>query len=201
MKNVTLFTALLLAAGTATAQTPGGTRLGLKAGATFSTFSGVINATPRPRTSFVLGTMLRLKPSSQGFAVQVEAQLSAQGTKLEDASAASSPTSASGTISLPYMNVPVLLRQYIGNVFYVNVGPQLGLLVGNKEGYKTLEGALVGGVGLETSGGLVLDARLLYGLTGINNDPAERAFRQRLGASGLYNRGGQLSVGYLFGSK
>ncbi|GAA4016351.1 hypothetical protein GCM10022408_32240 [Hymenobacter fastidiosus] len=201
MKKIVLAAALLGAAVSSQAQTYGGTHLGFKAGASIATLSGVINATPHTRTSFVMGPMLRLKPSAQGFTVQVEALLSSQGAKLEVAPSSPNGATTTETVHLAYVNVPLLLRQYIGGRFYVNVGPQLGLLVGNKRTYKSVEGALVGGVGAETAGGLVVDLRLNYGLSDINNDAAERAFRKQLGIGGLHNRGGQVSVGYLFGRK
>ncbi|AHJ95763.1 porin family protein [Hymenobacter swuensis] len=177
------------------AQALSGTQLGLKGGISITTLDGVLNATPKTRGGIVLGPMLRLNPSKQGFAVQLEALLSAQGANLD-----------TGTETIKrdtyYFNVPLLLRQYIGELFYVNVGPQLGLHLGAGQGqYKTAEAAIVGGFGLETAGGFVVDARLNYGLSDINDNPAERQLRQQLGIGGLHNRGGQLTIGYLFGKK
>ncbi len=139
--------------------------------------------------------MLRLKPSEQGFTVQLEALLSGQGAKLESAS-------STRTHKLYYLNVPVLLRQYIGSLFYVNIGPQLGLFINSNYGdYKSIEGSVVGGIGLETPGGFVADIRLNYGFSDIVSDSDEQAFRQRLGIGGMHNRVGQITVGYLFGKK
>lgn len=185
----------LLTIGSCRAQAPGGARLGLKTGLSVSTLDGVINANPQARTSFVVGPMLRLKPSQQGFAVQLEALLCGQGANLG---------TSGGTEQkhLYYLNVPVLLRQYIGGRFYVNIGPQLGLFMGSgSDKYKAIEGAVVGGVGMEAPGGLVLDLRLNYGVSDINGDESERIFRQQLGIGGLHNRTAQLTVGYLFGKK
>ena len=105
---------------------------------------------------------------------------------------------------LRYLNLPVLLRQYIGNKFYINVGPQLAFLLSSDKGsysYKSVEGAVVGGLGLETAGGFVVDLRLNYGLSDIVGDEDERAFRKQLGIGGMHNRVGQLTIGYLFSKK
>ncbi|SHI39911.1 Outer membrane protein beta-barrel domain-containing protein [Hymenobacter daecheongensis DSM 21074] len=196
MKKIILAVALLLgAASTSQAQTDTAPRLGLKAGASVAILSGTINADPAFRTDFVAGPMLRLKPSRQGFTVQLEALISGQGANLET-------STGTKAVKLYYLNVPLLLRQYIGGRFYVNVGPQLGVFLGSSTGaYKSVDGALVGGFGLETPGGLVVDLRANYGLSDINNDPAERAFREYFNLGGLQNRVIQASVGYLFGKK
>lgn len=198
-KNILLVS--LFALGTtialpAAAQSGEGPKLGLKAGLSVATLDGAINATSRFRTGFVAGPMLRLAPTKQHFTVQLEALISGQGADLEQFNGITTP------YKIYYLNVPVLLRQYIGGVFYVNVGPQLGLLLGSNRGtYKTVEGGVVGGIGVETPSGFVVDLRLNYGLTNINDDAAEQAIRERFGFGGLHNRVIQGSVGYLFGKK
>ncbi|WP_375417829.1 porin family protein [uncultured Hymenobacter sp.] len=196
MKRVILLLGVALGwATTSQAQTSGGARLGLKGGVSVSTLDGTLNATPLARADFVAGSMLRLKPSGQGFTVQLEALLSGQGANLET-------SSSTEAYKLYYLNVPLLLRQYIGRRFYVNVGPQLGLFLGSSKGeYKPVEGAVVGGLGLETPSGFVVDVRLNYGLSDIIKDPAERAFRDQVGIGGMHNRAGQVTAGYLFGKK
>jgi hypothetical protein len=177
------------------AQTPGGTRFGIKAGVSISTLDGVINANPQTRAGLVTGPIIRFKPSNQGFAVQAEALFSSQGANLKTSTGTEKYDSY-------YLNVPVLLRQYIGKIFYVNVGPQAGLFLGSgRANLKGADIAVVGGLGLETRGGFVFDARLNYGFSDINNDPDEERFRKQLGIGGLHNRAVQLSIGYLFGKK
>ncbi|UOQ73589.1 outer membrane beta-barrel protein [Hymenobacter cellulosilyticus] len=180
----------------AAAQSGEGTKLGLKAGLSVATLDGAINATSKFRTDFVAGPVLRLAPTKQHFTLQLEALVSGQGADLERSNGTTE------AYKIYYLNVPVLLRQYIGGMFYVNVGPQLGLLLGSSKGtYKSVEGGVVGGIGVETPSGFVVDLRLNYGLSDINNDEAERALRNRLGFGGLHNRVIQGSVGYLFGKK
>ncbi|HEX8425753.1 outer membrane beta-barrel protein [Hymenobacter sp.] len=196
MKKITLLLGVLFGfAATSQAQTDGGICLGLKGGMSVAILDGALNASAQARTDFVAGPMLRLKPSSQGFAVQLEALISGQGADLET-------MTETEAYKLYYLNVPVLLRQYIGGKFYVNAGPQLGLFLGSSKGeYKSVEGAVVGGVGLETPNGFVVDLRLNYGLSDIVGDSDERAFRRRLGIGGVHNRVGQVTIGYLFGKK
>ncbi|UOR04544.1 PorT family protein [Hymenobacter aerilatus] len=192
-----------LAGATAHAQVSG-TRLGLRVGLNSATLSGTINSEPRACVGPVFGTVVRFKPSSQGFAVQSELQLSFQGVKTTGTrNTSGQPHTASRRIS--YLNVPVLLRQYIGKHVYVNVGPQLGIMLGASDSgsasFQKLEAGAVGGVGVEFVSGFFLDVRYNYGLTDINRDPDERQFRQQLSIGGLYNRVAQFSLGYLFGVK
>lgn len=181
-----------------------GTRLGLKAGLNSATLSGTINSEPRACVGPVFGPVVRFKPSSQGFAVQSELQVSIQGANTtETRTTSGQPHTASRRIS--YLNVPVLLRQYVGKYVYVNVGPQLGILLGASDSgsasFRKLEASAVGGLGAEFASGVFLDIRYNYGLTDINRNPDERWLRQRLSMGGLYNRVAQFSLGYLFGAK
>ncbi|MBW3128912.1 porin family protein [Hymenobacter profundi] len=192
-----------LVSATAHAQISG-TRLGLKVGLNSATLSGTINSEPRACVGPVFGPVVRFKPSSQGFAVQTELQVSIQGAKTtETRNTSGQPYTASRRIS--YLNVPVLLRQYIGKHVYVNVGPQLGILLGASDSgsanFQKLEASAVGGLGVEFASGISLDVRYNYGLTDINRNPDERWLRQRLSMGGLYNRVAQFSLGYLFGAK
>lgn len=202
-----LYGALLLAgtlgAPAATyAQVPG-THVGMKAGLNLATLSGTLNSEPSSFAGFTLGPTVRFAPSRQGFAVQSELQLSLQGANLKKRDAAGQTYTARRRIS--YLNVPVLLRQYIGRKLYVNVGPQVGILLGasnsGSAAIQKLEAAGVGGVGVEFASGLFLDARYVYGLTDITRNADERYFRRQLNLGGLYNRVGQFSLGYIIGAR
>lgn len=139
--------------------------------------------------------MLRFKPSKQKFALQVEALFSSQGATLETRAGTEKYDSY-------YLNVPLLLRQYIGRIFYVNVGAQPGIFLGSgRADLKAGDVAVVGGAGIETASGFVFDLRLNYGISNINNDPDEERFRKQLGIGGLHNRVAQVTAGYLFGKK
>ncbi|WP_180754359.1 porin family protein [Hymenobacter sp. DG01] len=202
---VLLSVGLVGLAGTAAAQAPADeTRLGLKAGLNLATLSGTINSSAQLFPGFTLGPMVRFRPSAQGFAVQTELQLSLQGTNEKK------PIGPQGQTTvvhrrIAYLNLPVLLRQYVGRHAYLNIGPQLGILLGASDSgskdVRKLEGGIVGGVGYEFASGWMLDARLNYGLSDINNNSDERQLRSTLGLGGLHNRVIQLSVGKLLGKR
>lgn len=202
---VCLTAGLLGAAGTASAQKIADkTRIGLKAGLNLATLSGTINSEGHLFPGFTLGPVVRFKPSSQGFAVQTELQLSLQGANVKlDYGQGQSQNTVHRRIA--YLNLPVLLRQYVGTHAYLNIGPQLGVLLGASDSgskdVKKLEGGIVGGVGYEFTSDWFLDARLNYGLSDINDNPEERQFRVQLGLGGLHNRVIQLSVGKLLGKR
>ncbi|GAB3827586.1 porin family protein [Hymenobacter jeollabukensis] len=201
MKRVLIAAGLLLAAAPAWAQSK--TCFGLKAGLSRSTLSGVVNASPKWLNSVVAGGMVRFKPTSQNFAVQLEANLSSQGARIEyiQMTGGGNYYIASDKRNSMYLNVPVLLRQYIGPGLYLNVGPQLGVLLGDSNDAYKSDVAAVGGIGWESPTGWMLDGRLNYGLTSIDNDKDSQALRDRAGLGGLHNRVLQLSVGKLFGKK
>ncbi len=125
---------------------------------------------------------------------------------------------------LSYLNLPILVKIYLGDVFNIQLGPQFGLLLAarqdgqvgyssgsNGSGFKTenldvkedYKGdiGLCGGLGADLKNGLLVAARLNYGLTDINNNEQEKAAREAYGFGGLHNRVLEFSLGYVFGGK
>ncbi len=100
-----------------------------------------------------------------------------------------------------YLTIPVAEKFYpAGNGLYLELGPQLGILLSKKatvdggESYtpfkddnRTLDFGILGGVGYVFSNGVFLNARYIHGLT-----ETCKIF------SGGKNRNVQLSLGYLF---
>ncbi len=100
-----------------------------------------------------------------------------------------------------YLTIPVAEKFYpAGNGFYLELGPQLGILLSKKatvdggESYtpfkddnRTLDFGILGGVGYVFSNGVFLNARYIHGLT-----ETCKIF------SGGKNRNVQLSLGYMF---
>lgn len=100
-----------------------------------------------------------------------------------------------------YLTIPVAEKFYpAGNGFYLELGPQLGILLSKKasidggESYtpfkddnRTLDFGILGGVGYVFHNGMFLNARYIHGLT-----ETCKVY------SGGKNRNVQLSLGYLF---
>ena len=179
---------------------------GVKGGLNLTNLDGSINRKAEYRPAFHGGVFLT------GFvgrtvAFQPEILYSAQGNKF----GLSSTASPENTLRMSTVQVPLLVKLYPNKHFYLAAGPQLSVLVnaeeeiirsGNsavvtdvKNRYKTGDFGLVGGLGVEVSR-LTFDARLVYGLTDLNNDPDEAAFRARAGFGGLHHRVFQLSAGF-----
>lgn len=201
------------------------TRFGLKAGANSATLSGLINEEPSSRVAPHFGAFVRFR-TSQHFAFQPELLYSSQGAHIKF------PTTAAGMLEgdrkVAYLTVPLLAKVYIGSVFYIQLGPQAGLLLGAKydgdvvkystdaygnytartekvdidakNQYKS-DIALCGGIGADFKSGLTLSARLNYGVTDIDNVEESQQFRSRFGLDGMYNRVIQFSAGYMFGKE
>jgi hypothetical protein len=198
------------------------TRFGLKAGANLAVLDGLINEEPSSRVAPHFGAFVRFR-TSQHFAFQPEVLYSSQGAHV------SYPSTEFGEIEgdrkVTYLAVPLLAKVYIGSVFYIQAGPQAGLLLGakydgevvkytsnsnggtarvekneidNKKEYKS-DIALCGGLGADFKNGLTVSARLNYGVTNIDNLEARQQFRDRFGLDGMHNRVIQFSVGYIFG--
>lgn len=188
----------ILGFSSASAQTTG-TRFGLKGGLSFSSLSGTLNSEAKGRTGAVFGPVVRFKPSEQHFAVAAELLFSSQGSRLNVIGSNGTYSTAKRFAS--YLNLPIMLRQYIGPG-YINIGPQLGLLLGpTRAQLKPTDVSVAGGVGMETRQGFTVDARYNFGLLDVENNPDDQAIRNRVGLGGLHHRVIQVSIGYLFGAK
>lgn len=220
MKLPLLSAALLLAAATTSlAQT--GTHFGLQAGATAAILSGTINNNAQFKPGYVAGGFVRFRPSAR-VAFQPELNLARQGSRNEEQ--VGYGTILRNDTHLTYLNVPLLVKVYLGDVVNLQAGPQLGLLMSGrrkgqvgyisssagsgyvegdedvKDNYKN-DVALCFGLGADLANGLTIAARLNYGLTDIENSTFGKAFREAYDIGGLHNRNIQLTVGYAFGAK
>jgi hypothetical protein len=224
MRNVVLMMALGLA-GASTGQAQGlGVSLGAQAGLTTYGLSGKLAHSPYGKVGVGGGVLLRWQLSSW-LAVQPEVNLTQQGAGYEVTGASAGPAGgrATGTITLTYLNVPVLVKLYLTKRLSVQLGPQLGLLLKGREvgppaQYRDANNqiiddfdgdadvaasyandlALVSGMGYDLPWGLSFNARLAYGLRDVNRNAWERELSRRLGSGGIYNRGAELTVAYFF---
>ena len=86
-----------------------------------------------------------------------------------------------------YLNIPIILKLYLGAGFNLQGGPQFGFLNkaeldGNsiKENLKTADFSVGLGVGWDTPIGLKLDARYNLGLTDNSDDPAYATIKSQV---------------------
>lgn len=176
--------ALLAFGSTANAQ---GAAVGVKAGVNFANLSfdaDEADVSFDQRTGFV-GGLFVVWPAGGPIALQTEVLYSQKGAKIEEGS-------ASGTIKLDFIEIPILLRASSapssgGASFHVFGGPSLGFRV-RARGESTFEGqteeedlddevesfdfGLVAGAGLEV-GRFVLDGRYTWGLSNLNKEDQE----------------------------
>ena len=216
-----LLTAGLVAGACSAAQAQRtGLQFGPKAGLNLSVLDGQINRSANFKPGLLVGGFVRWRPSER-IAIQPELVFSRQGTTNK---ATYLGNEAINKIHLNYLNIPVLVKVYLGKVVNVQVGPQFGLLLSGQRvgqyGYYTGAGgngyltedvdvsgsyksdfAMCGGLGIDLPSGLLASVRINYGLSNIDNDARSMATRQALNLGGLHNRTIEFSVGYALGGK
>jgi hypothetical protein len=214
-KTITVLAGMLAFGAAAQAQTTG-VQFGVKSGLSMAVLDGTLNKGADYKPGLHLGGFLRWRPSTH-FALQPELVYAQQGCKTESFNG----VPFKGKIKLNYLNLPILAKVYLGKVFYLQAGPQFGMLlsahdVGQKSyssngGYteadvdvkKNYKGdvSLCAGLGIDLPMGLGIATRFNYGLTDINNDAQEEQVRKYLGIGGLHNRVAEVSLSYAFGGK
>ncbi|UOR04545.1 PorT family protein [Hymenobacter aerilatus] len=196
------------------------TQVGAKVGLNMAVLDGTLNQETEFKAGPSIGAFLRWKPSAR-FAVQPELTYSAQGSKNV---IPVGPVDLTNKTNLAYLNLPILAKIYLGNVVNVQFGPQVGILLSGRlkgqtsytssgsgsyyttsdmdvaKSYRSDLG-LCGGVGIDLPSGLLVAARLNYGLTDIVKDENVRQLREAYGIGGLHNRVLEFSVGYAFGGR
>lgn len=157
--------AILLIAGSVSVNAQG-IDIGVKAGANFAKLDGDgINGDNL--TSFHVGALLEINVF-ENFSVQPEVMYSSQGTKVEGA----------GDFKLDYIAVPVLAKFYlISDKLSLEAGPQFSFLVNDDAPSvetqfetKSFDFAAVGGLGLNITNNLFVQARYVAGLTDTSKD-------------------------------
>jgi hypothetical protein len=198
MKKISLFT-LAIATGFVvfaqdepTLRTPmeSKIRFGLKGGVNLSTLhlteddypSGLAPNT-NMKTSGFGGVFVNI-PLSTNFRLQPEVMFSSQGSKMKGGPLVISNQDESYEIDAQYINVPVMFQYQTNGGFFVEAGPQLGILMkGEKDGpddsgsgdidikdnMKTTDFSLAGGIGYLSRVGLGINARYIAGLSNVWN--------------------------------
>lgn len=178
MKKAIGLLILLMSVNTMNAQL---LKFGLKAGANFSNLEGD-NIDGSTYNSFHFGAIVEFKVLGI-LAIQPEVLYSSQGTKIN--------SDAFEDINYNYITVPVLAKFYlIPNKLSLDVGPQFSFLV-NEDVAEQFEGetfdfGVAGGLGVNVTNSIFLQARYVAGLTEASRN------------ADVTNRVVQLSVGYKF---
>jgi len=181
--TLALAVALLVSAGTATAQTSFGVKAGLNL-ANLSISDADDTFDPENRTGLVAGVFVTI-PGGGIFAFQPEALVSMQGAKFTDGG-------DTGTAKIDYFQVPLLARIGPSKAAIV-VGPSFGYRFRAKlsvpglasededfsEQIERMDVGLVAGVTADV-GRLVLDGRYTWGLSNIEKEATADKTKNRV---------------------
>lgn len=206
MKNPILFFIIscLLFVGCAGKKMPSTDRnvpqpsFGVKAGVNFSDINGPDVESFNGKTSFHVGAVAEI-PVSDNFAVQPELLYSEQGSDYEE-------ESFDGTVSVNYLNIPVMAKFEVAEGLSVEAGPQIGFLLSAKDEYDfeggseeedikdQLKGTDFGlnfGLGYKLENGLNFSARYNLGLSNVNDGDIDDGAEYK---NGVF----QIGIGFLF---
>ena len=115
---------------------------------------------------------------NENFALQVELLYSQQGYELEG-------NGGTFTQKLDYINVPLMLKGYVSNNFFLEAGPQIGLAISHKEEFdsnfnlfdtsqefdpNSFDYGVNFGAGFKTNSGISFGARYHLGLGDIYDE-------------------------------
>lgn len=196
-----LFFCGLLAGATAAAHAQTGVRLGLKVGVARTDLTG--NYTQDLKGKFgVLAGLVANVGVADGFSVQAELLYAQKG--------AAAKNDSSG-IRLNYVDLPVLLH-YAAHSFFVEAGPQVGLLVAAKQtqrgratldekpSFRVVELGYALGLGYQPSESFSVGLRYTGDFRAIDQT-GTYSYRYIAAPTNPRNRAVQLYATYLFGKK
>lgn len=131
MKKIILTVAAVCAFGFANAQEA---KFGIKGGLNFATFAGDTDGLDlKSKAGLNVGGFVEVKLSEK-VSLQPELLYSMQGIKTEGFEVVIDNQAIRGDVSinLAYLNITVMFKYYAAEKFNVEIGPQLGFLVGAK---------------------------------------------------------------------
>ncbi len=141
-------------------------------------------------TGLHIGGVAEIK-LTETFSVQPELVYSMQGAAVKD------ELGGDADLKLGYLNVPIMAKYYLMEGLSIEAGPQVGFLMSAKaedddvkDGYKSIDFALNGGVAYDLPMGVFFQARYSAGLSDINDFEGSDAK--------ITNNVISLSVGYKF---
>ncbi|WP_309642739.1 porin family protein [Flavobacterium sp.] len=153
-------------------------KFGVRAGLNIATVTGDGFGDTKPLTGFYAGVFKEITLVPELLFLQPELQYSMQGFKSEDTN-----------YSISYINIPVLAKVYIVKTFSLEAGPQVGFKISDNfpgntgDDLKTLDTAIVGGLGFNFPMGLSLNARYAMGVSEIYKDSDAKNQVIQLGAA------------------
>lgn len=196
MKKILLSAMAIVALGTA-AQAQD-MKFGVKAGLNVANLGGDAE-TEGSRMGLHIGGVAEFM-IAENFAIQPEVLYSMQGAKVNSIDEDFSVTEED--VKLDYINIPIMAKYYIAEGFSLEAGPQVGFLmsakVGDtdvKDGYKSIDFGLNGGVGYALDMGVFFQARYYIGLSSVQEDIE---FMGESISADVMNNVLQFSVGYKF---
>jgi len=205
-KRLSVSVALLLTASVFFANAQN-VRLGVKGGLNFaketqpSVMEQYFSTDLSYRTGFHVGGVADYRLSDR-WGLGVEMVYSMQGYKDQIyTTAEQSVANENYTVTSHYINLPVAVKFYPANGFFVECGPQIGYLLSKKgklqnweninpytfDNTERVDFGFFAGIGYSLSSGVFVEGRYIHGLNSTSKDD-----------EGSRNRTIQLSVGYLF---
>lgn len=190
--------------------------LGVKAGVNFANIDGDTEFDFKGKTGYHAGLVAEVL-FSERFSLQPEFLYSAQGAKMElSGNELGIPYSFESTISIDYIDIPVLMKYYVIEGLSLELGPQVGFLVRGEQEYDISIGGdtesgtqdikddlkstifgLAAGLGYKINDGLMLNGRYILGLSNIQKED-ESFDEENIGDISLKNYVLQFSIGYMF---
>ena len=146
---------------------------GLKGGLNVSNLSGSLINSDEAKSLFGgNGGLFASIPASKNFYIQPEVAYSLEGAQAK---------SSNGNTKLNFVNLPVMLKYVTNSGFFVEAGPQLGILTsakvksGNitsdiKDQLKSTNFSLGGGIGYKLDPSLAVGARYMAGVSDLTEN-------------------------------
>jgi hypothetical protein len=199
MKKIILSLGLL--AGISSAAHAQGIKLGVKAGASLTSFTGSDSDGTKNKFGFNGGVLANFGINDM-FSIQPEVLYSMKGSKFDGFSDA--------RFNLNYIDVPVLVKVATGATgLFFELGPQVGFLASAKakdnntsadikDGFKSVDFGYAAGLGFQVASGPMIGLRYNGAFT---NAIKESSIGGITVASNAKNSAFQLYIGYMFGGK
>lgn len=165
----------ILAIGTVLAVKAQTVKFGVKGGLNLAKITN--ESSSKTRASFYAGGLVNIA-LDQNWAIQPELLYSGQGTKMKSSYLGGLITTES-TLKTDYINIPVMVQYSIVPAFYLEAGPQLGILAGAKlkggnvsvdvkDKMQSVDFGIGVGFGYKFDMGLGVSGRYNFGLTNLN---------------------------------